>query len=364
MKYIKKLIKNFHLSEKLLKKNFPSYNSIHWKKFNQNKIINKRNIINFRRNQLSYGLDDQDITNFEFFGKISNLVGETFLLKNILKKNIGNSNKVFKFDKYYIDFNQLVFIYWFKQIKKYLLPDKVKIVCEIGGGFGQFSEIILNNKKNTKLIYIDLPLSNLLTSFYLKQNFPKKKFYFYENYLKKNILRREDINKYDIFILPPNCNFEKDLKIDFFINMRSMMEMKKSTIDTYFNFIHKHASRKSHFFNLNRFHKKIGNEIISIENFNYDNNWDVVISGQAFNQDWIYYILTRREFKKYKNNITNEKKIIKKIGRNYRYNTNIIFVLFRNFITQLTSLVVKFAYFIFGDKTIKRIIDRLALKKK
>ena len=150
MKYIKKLIKNFNLSEKSLNKNFPSYNSIHWKKFNQNKIINKKNILNFRRNKLSYGLDDQEITNFEFFDKILNLVGETFLLKNLLKKNIGNSDKVFKFDKYYIDFNQLIFIYWFKRIKKYLLPDKVKVVCEIGGGFGQFSEIILNNKKNTK----------------------------------------------------------------------------------------------------------------------------------------------------------------------------------------------------------------------
>lgn len=358
MKYIKKLIKNFHLSEKLLKKNFPSYNSIHWKKFNQNKIINKKNIINFRRNQLSYGLDDQDITNFEFFGKISNLVGETFLLKNILKKNIGNSEKVFRFNNSYVDFNQLVLMYWFKVIKNYISQKKVKVICEIGGGFGQFSELILKNSKS-KLIYIDLPMSNLLTSYYLKKNFPKKKFYIFEDYNKQKIVTKKDLKKYDIFILPPNCKFEKNIKINFFINMRSMMEMNKLTIKSYFNFIHSHASINAYFFNLNRFHKKIGTEVISFENYNYDKNWDVISSGISFNQNWIYYVFAKRKFKNFKRNIKTEQKKIKELGKEFKVETNLFIINFKSYVRLLATIFIKFLIIIFGVKFVKKINNRL-----
>ena len=48
-------------------------------------------------------------------------------------------------------------------------------MCEIGGGFGSFSELFIKNH-NTKLISIDLPEANLLSSYYLKETFPEKKF--------------------------------------------------------------------------------------------------------------------------------------------------------------------------------------------
>ena len=147
-------------------------------------------------------------------------------------------------------------MYWYKIIKKYITQKKIKVICEIGGGFGQFSELILNNN-NSKLIYIDLPMSNLLASYYLKKNFFQKKNFIYLKIItNKKLLQKKDLKKYDIFILPPSCNFERSIKINFFINMRSMMEMNKLTIKSYFNFIHMHASKNSYFFNLNRFHKK------------------------------------------------------------------------------------------------------------
>ena len=46
----------------------------------------------------------------------------------------------------------------------------------------------------------------------------------------------------------PAVIFERSIKINFFINMRSMMEMNKLTIKSYFNFIHMHASKNSYFF--------------------------------------------------------------------------------------------------------------------
>ena len=139
MVLIKKLIKNFYLSEKSMMNENSLNKSAHWLKFSKLKFVTEKNVINFRKSGLSYGLDDQGETTFGFFSKIKNYVGEDFLYKNILKKNIGNSEKVFKFKNLYIDYNQLVMLYWYKHLNKYITQKKVKIICEIGGGFGQFS---------------------------------------------------------------------------------------------------------------------------------------------------------------------------------------------------------------------------------
>ncbi len=355
---LKKLIKNFHLSEKLMLNEDSPNKSAHWLEFSKSKFVNEKNVINFRKSGLSYGLDDQDQTTFGFLNKIKNIVGDDFLHKNILKKNIGNSEKVFKFSNSYIDFNQLVFIYWFNVIKKYISKKKIKVICEIGGGFGQFSELILNNV-NSKLISIDIPMSNLLTSYYLKKNFPKKKFYLFENYNKKKIVTKKDLKKYDIFILPPNCNFEKNIKIDFFINMRSMMEMNKLTIKSYFNFIQTHASKNSYFFCLNRFHKKIGTEIISFENYNYDKNWDVISSGKSFNQKWIYYVLAQRKFKNFKKNIKTEQEKIKELGKEFKVETNFFILKFKFLIRLLAIVFIKFLVIIFGIGLVKKASNKL-----
>ena len=40
-------------------------------------------------------------------------------------------------------------------------------VLEIGGGFGSFARIILNNK-NVKYFLIDLPEANLMSNYYLQ----------------------------------------------------------------------------------------------------------------------------------------------------------------------------------------------------
>ena len=354
----KKLIKNYLLSEKsTINKYLPS-KSAHWIKFNKNKIINEKNITNFRKSGLSNGLDDKAGVKdtFENFIKIKNIVGEDFINKNILKKNIGNSDKIFSFKNVFIDNNQLILLYWYNIIKKYI--SQKKVVCEIGGGFGQFAELILKNNK-VKFISIDLPFSNLLTSYYLKKNFPKKKFFLFENYQKKKIVTKKDLIKNDILILPPNCNFEKGLEINFFINMRSMMEMSKFVINSYFDFIQTHASKDCYFFNLNRFHKKIGNEIISLENYNYDKNWNVLRSGKSFNQPWIYYILSKRKFKKFSKNIKVEQKKIKELGKEFKIASNFFIVKYRLFLTLLTTLFIRILFKIFSVNFLKRVAARL-----
>jgi hypothetical protein len=136
---------------------------------------------------LSNGLDDQNDTfSFKIYSELVNNLTEDYILKNSSKKNIGNSASLIKFKNYYIDYNKLIHIHWLKDLEKIFLKN-IKSFCEIGGGFGSFQELIIKNY-NIKLLSIDLPEANLMNAYYLKKNFPSKKFYLYDNYLlKKNL---------------------------------------------------------------------------------------------------------------------------------------------------------------------------------
>ena len=231
--------------------------SKHWKRFDKKKFT-LDNLINFRGDgNLSEGLDDQN-NNFAFktYSEISNKISETYLLNNLLKKNIGNSNFLQQYKDVFIDYNKLIHIYWFWIIENKILKNtKVNNVCEIGGGFGSFSELFLKNY-NIKVFLVDLPEANLISTYYLKELFPDKKFYLFNDYKKDNYyLSKIDFEKNDIIILPPNCNIDKKIKIDFFINARSMMEMNIDVIKSYFNFIHEYLIEGGYFLNVNRYEK-------------------------------------------------------------------------------------------------------------
>lgn len=242
----KKLLEIYNLTLEDFSKH-KNQRSIHWQKYcNRKKFEDENNLINFRRNQvLSEGMDDA----MNLQGEI-NLIDtlkffdHEFLRKNLPTKNIGNSIYSKNFLGYYVDYAMIHPLKWFEEISKIILKNS-KVICEIGGGFGSLARIIINNCES-KYILIDLPEANLLSSFYLKEHFPKKKIYLYTNYLDDPLLK--NLDNFDIYILPPWCDFEKHLKIDFFINARSMMEMNSNIIKKYFDLIHSHISPDGFFF--------------------------------------------------------------------------------------------------------------------
>ena len=88
---------------------------------------------------------------------------------------------------------------------------------EIGGGFGSFARIILNNK-NVKYFLIDLPEANLISNYYLQLSFPEKE---YLTILILKIGLEKNVENYDIFILPKILD-TKNINYDFIINTRSL----------------------------------------------------------------------------------------------------------------------------------------------
>ena len=325
----KRLIKIYKEASKYFytNKNNTNQKSKHWERYNLKKFTSD-SLINFRKDgkdgkdgnyeRLSGGLDDQNDTfAFKLYAEIINKISELYVLNNLPKKNIGNSNVLISYKDTFMDYNKLIHIYWFWIIENKILKNiKINNICEIGGGFGSFPELFIKNY-NIKTFLIDLPEANLMSAYYLKELFPQKKFYLFDDYKKNEFLSKLDFDKNDIIILPPNCNIDKKIKIDFFINTRSMMEMNLDAIKSYFDFIHQHLIDDGYFLNINRYEKTSVGFPIRISEYPYDMNWKALISEPSFNQNWIHFLLTQRSFKKDEINILEELNKINIMGRKF-----------------------------------------------
>jgi len=293
--------------------------SKHWSYYFNSKKINEDDLKNFRlKHKLSHGLDDQDVSfGFKIFSKIIEEISEDYVLNNLSKKNVGNSDALIDYKGYFVDYGKLNHIHWFHTVEEEILKkNNIESVCEIGGGFGSFSELFIKNY-NIKLISIDLPEANLMSSYYLKETFPGKKIYLFKDYIKSEMVTLDDFNNSDIIILPPNCKFDEKIKIDFFINTRSMMEMRKSSIKSYFNFIQSKSHQNSYFLNINRYEKNSSGDMIRFFEYPYDDKWVVIFSKPSFNQEWIHFLITKRCEDKSKANISVVLKDIEHIGKKY-----------------------------------------------
>lgn len=334
---------------------FKNHISIHWQRyFNNNnvkKFNNENNLKNFRNEKvLSVKLDDVDaFQNKINLLEISELFDQDFLKNNLPTSNVGNSNYSKNFFGFYLDSGIIFQLKWYEEIHKIVFKN-TKNIIEIGGGFGELARIILNNH-DVKYILIDLPEANLLSHFYLKEHYPNKKIYSYKNYLENPILK--SLDNFDIFILTPNCEIDKSLKIDFFINTRSMMEMNFNIIKTYFKLIHNNIADDGFFLNINRYEKSSVGEKIRIQDYPYDNNWDVIISKPSFKQSWVHFLLTQRKFKNFQNNIKNELNKIKNINEFTTNKNKILLILLeiKIYLKKITyKIIKKFLYLIFKKK--------------
>tara|TARA_B100001057_G_scaffold482094_1_gene556948 strand:+ start:29 stop:1189 length:1161 start_codon:yes stop_codon:yes gene_type:complete len=297
--------------------------SDHWKKYYENqfsKFSDIKNINNFRNNQLlSHGCDDGD--KFASFLDLKELIkdwslDEKFLIKNLSKKNVGNSNASHKFLDYFLDYTELTHIKFYLHIRDKIKND-IKSICEIGGGFGSLARIFLN-QFNSKYILIDLPEANLISTYFLYNHFPNKKFFLYDNFIQEvqdNKFKIDEnyFDKYDIFILPPwTIDFFEKIKINMFINTYSFMEMKKVTIKKYFDFIHKHSKIGTYFLNINRYQKDTSGEAIKFSEYPYDNDWDCLVSERSPTRYSMHFLLTERKEKNLEKPIKPELEKLKK----------------------------------------------------
>ena len=291
-----------------------------------------------------------------FFVEILQELGFEFVVNNLNKKNVGNCENSYKIQGYFFDKDLLIQIYNFNDLVKFVFSKKkIKTVFEIGGGFGQLTKIILN-KYDYKFFSIDLPEANLLTSYYLHENLPEKKIYTYDNYLKEKdrFVSSDNIDNFDIFILPPWVKFNDELKIDLFINILSFVIIEPAEVKKYFNFIHKYISDDGFFLNANDYvYPKIPHN--NFCDLPYDNDWEVKLSKKFFKKPHIHVLLTQRKFSNFKNNIKNEMEKIKIESKKYQTNTTPLVQIRRRLKAIMVNNFWKIFKFLFKKKFLKKL---------
>ena len=273
-----------------------NYKSMHWTYYNNLKegLFNLEGLKEFRNNKLNLNIDDKS-ENVEqlmlLFKKLLEKVGEDYILKNLDRNNIGNNKHFFKYKGGFVDFNLLHQINILYEITSLVKFTQNSIVCEIGGGYGHLSKLLLNNF-NSKIILIDLPEANFLSSYYLMENFKDLKFLLYSEIDKKN-LEKKDIINYDVVIIPPWVKVD-GVDIDVFINIRSMMEMTTDIIKTYFSMIQKNIVLNGFFININRYLKNSVGSNVMLSDYPYDNYWAIASSKQNDFQPHVHQLITKR----------------------------------------------------------------------
>ena len=350
------------------------------RKYFKNSFLNPNYLLSDHYNSNEKNLPDSSKYTFNIHNKkttsaelkrLINICGESFILKNLIKKNIGNCPIAYKYKEVYYDLYNLCHLKYFydlsnKIFQKDILP---RNVIEIGGGFGVLADYLIKNFK-LKYISIDLPEANLLTSWYLNQSQNNKKMFLVDDYLKEGSISKKLFNNYDIFILPPNIKIEDDVMIDLFINIRSMMEMDFSIVKKYFNLIHKHVSPNGYFYNINRYvsnrnlfndKKRMAIGASDLSDYPYDENWEVIMSETSYKHFHMHTLITQRKTDNITKSIKSELKKIEKISK--RFNQNSIFLRglrLKNFLKKWTIfLILIFLRKFFSEKNEKKINENL-----
>ena len=124
-------------------------------------------------------------------------------------------------------------------------------VCEIGPGTGNLSSLFFYHF-NTKLFLIDLPQTMLFSFSFLSQSVPNAKILLPNEIDAGNY----ELSEYDIIMMTPDqTSIIPDGTVDLTVNVSSMAEMVKESIDFYFEMIDRITKLKGYFFSNNRVEK-------------------------------------------------------------------------------------------------------------
>lgn len=141
---------------------------------------------------------------------------------------------------------------YFNSISSYL--NENDLVCEIGSGSGLLSAII-NEKKKTKNILVDIPDVLLTAISLIFTLFPNKTFLLPNEITE--ISKPINFNEYDfIFLTPDLINYIENESVNFGINTQSFMEMDMIEVDNYLDFFEKKILNNGYFFCSNRVRKR------------------------------------------------------------------------------------------------------------
>lgn len=91
------------------------------------------------------------------------------ILCDFSESGVGDPAQQFEFDGRFYSRSSLNYLLGICFLKKHIKTDDIRVVLEIGGGFGTLGEILSSDRENDFLyLDIDLPMTGLIASYYLR----------------------------------------------------------------------------------------------------------------------------------------------------------------------------------------------------
>ena len=304
--WLDELIENYRLAKTEMA-TFMPYESVHWQRLNagfEDRLSSIELWQNFRNNRLSHGLDDanfyaglKEIPNLEEAIKKRSQVlrshGEN--IHELARESPVGAPKTVKVNDIPVSLASLDFAYFASQLAAPIL-DKLSqplLVVEIGGGFGGLARVLKRLFPKMSYVMLDLPEALAMSTYYLQQNFPEARLCLLRDFLEKQ--ENWDPSQYDFSLLPGwRSGALKERSVEVFINTRSMMEMQKHVIATYFAEIQRSLKIGGIFYCANRYIKRIGQEDVCLADYPFDAYWEFLLSKPKWGQKHIHELIGKR----------------------------------------------------------------------
>jgi len=215
------------------------------------------------------------------------LAGEDFV-QDMIECEVGDPRR-YMHGGAQLNFDDLYHVYAAWQLSRTIseLKKEPEYILEIGGGYGNLSHKIKKLYPNAKYIILDLPESLVVQMGYLSQVNSSLTFFDLDKAIEEQC--------FDIALIPGWMR-EKiaHIKFDVIINMRSLGEMSKQTVDYYFDLIHGTIKKDGLFYCVNRYAFLKSKDAMMLRDFPFDDNWTFVMSQPQWLQTHLHEWMAMR----------------------------------------------------------------------
>jgi len=131
--------------------------------------------------------------------------------------------------------------------------EEKSVILDIGSGYGALSRILRYYTPNSCHILLDLPETLIMTSYFIKYNFPNAKIALLEDIIDGLDHFDTLVKTYDFIIIPPSVlTALKMQSVDLVINTASMGFMQKEYLEFYLSQIDRVLKVGGYFYSLNK----------------------------------------------------------------------------------------------------------------
>ncbi len=159
-------------------------------------------------------------------------------LPDLLKfseSSVGNPQEQFDFEGHRYSRSSLNYLLGLAFLKKHLVLTDLKVVLEIGGGFGTLGEIIYKLLPQTQYIDIDIPPTLCCAQYYLQQLSSPSSVTVYEDVAQKPECLISDLKHLTVL---PSWHIEMlKGRVDLFVNFISFQEMEPDIVANYLQYV-------------------------------------------------------------------------------------------------------------------------------